>query len=199
MFKLKYTVLLSGIFFLTACGSSGGNSNDSTITLADMVGVWDDTREDRSGNTNIEYIVIKNDGARIDYDYQGDSSDNGANCYEASNYSFLDLGNGTFQLTFPDGDTTDLNASIFNDVLTWSNSTESISFPKINLNESDFIGTLCTCDSPSPNVFEIEVGHTCDVDGENYSCLLDNTVSDSTGTLNGISLIVNGNTVSCSI
>ena len=196
MLAFKRIIFFIGVLPLISCGGSNDNSNSSTITLADMVGVWDDTREE-SGNTDIEYIVIKSNGSRIDYDYQGDSANNGANCYEASNYFFSDLSDGLFELTFPDGDTTTLSASISGDTLTWSNSTDSISFPRINLNESDFTGILCNCDNPSPNMFEIEVGHTCAVDSQNYTCLLNGNVSDSTGTLNAPSLNIGSNTISC--
>lgn len=74
-------------------GSPGGDGSD--LTLADLVGIWDATREE-DGLEDESYSVFRANGEFFDYDYDGDSFDMGENCYYAEEGTIEDLGNGRF-------------------------------------------------------------------------------------------------------
>jgi hypothetical protein len=96
MKKILALTVLSSV--LAGCGS--GSGSDSKVSppplLSDISRVWD-ARETKGQSVDEEYVVIKANSTAISYDYQGDSEDNGENCYIIENSAFTDLGNGIFQ------------------------------------------------------------------------------------------------------
>ncbi len=93
---MKYLSLLL-IMVLSACGGSTSSDGDAT-TLADIVGVWDETETDENG-TDESYLVFTASGDLTIYDYQGDSYDMGENCYEKEMLIITDQGSGIFSIT----------------------------------------------------------------------------------------------------
>ena len=84
----KFINAISVILVLSACsgdGSSGGK------IPSQLVGVWDTSQQ--VGQVVDElYTVVRSDGTGTDYDYQGDSFDQGLNCYLVSDYTITYLG-----------------------------------------------------------------------------------------------------------
>jgi hypothetical protein len=84
---------------LEACSddeNSGGNNNNPS--LADISGVWDATNTIGQEIDEI-YVVIRANGESITYDYNGDSFDQGSNCYISYSETLTDLGGGEFEIT----------------------------------------------------------------------------------------------------
>ena len=97
----KYLVLF-GLILLQSCNSSGsGDSvNNTNPSLADIVGVWDDSVT-IDNTTDERYTVIRADGTIGGYDYLGDSFYNGLNCYDkVADITIIDLGGGDFFINF---------------------------------------------------------------------------------------------------
>jgi hypothetical protein len=113
-----------------------GSINNSSPSLADIVGVWDGSVTNINGTDEI-YTVIKANGAAISYDYLGDSFDRGPNCYDKDTYTITDLGGGNFS-----GDGLVWNAIISNGNLVATGSFEGNAFTitdvPSSLLESDF-------------------------------------------------------------
>lgn len=98
------------VVVLSACSSS----DDAQIaTYNDIIGTWKETQD--NGDEYVE--IIHDDGTFSDYDYLGDSFDNGADCYRYEGDSFIDdLGNGDF-LVNDGGDTFQLHITMSGDSL----------------------------------------------------------------------------------
>ena len=95
-----------------ACGSSDDNGSDAS--LSDLLGVWDVSTTYPEG-TDEWYIVIKPSGIIVNYDYMGDTIDNGPNCYEQFDYTLVDLGGGAFVLTDDFGGSDNINVTFSGD------------------------------------------------------------------------------------
>lgn len=101
----KYLIVFILILVQGCSSGDGGDSVDSVdsitptladIALADIVGVWDDSKV-YSSVTDEMYTVIRADGTGSYYDYMGDSFDNFGNCYEVLlSFTVEDLGGGNF-------------------------------------------------------------------------------------------------------
>ena len=90
---MRYLALLIALF-LVGCGS---DDEGTPASLSDIIGVWDAST--REGQLIGEvYTVIKSDGSYITYDYDGDSFDNGDNCFNIYDGTLIDLGSGNFEI-----------------------------------------------------------------------------------------------------
>ncbi len=98
--KMMKRLLAVSIFniFLVACGGSNSSGSSSATSLSDIVGVYDNALIENQA-VDESYIVIKQDGQFIEYDYQGDSFDLGLNCYVIVDTMITDLGAGRFELS----------------------------------------------------------------------------------------------------
>lgn len=122
------------LFTLCACGDDG----DSALTLADIAGVWDDSTVYSSTIEDEWYIVIKPDGTITDYDYYGDTFDQGDDCYYKSESIITDLGGGNFEIIDEDGLEVIVHASISGNQLVFKVDNDTYAFPQSPLQESDF-------------------------------------------------------------
>jgi hypothetical protein len=125
--------------FLMACGGGSGSEEPEVIIeinpFEPLVGVWDETYETEEGLVNEHYVVITFQGQYKIYDYQGDSYDQGDNCYDLYSWQMISYGNNEFG--FQGLDYT-LYLSVSGDILTTWNDEESGDTPRIDLTTSDF-------------------------------------------------------------
>jgi len=143
----KVLVLTISSLFLMACGS-GESTTESTTesnigkpSLSEISGVWDLTETDEFGEDQL-YVAIKESGEFVIYDYDGDSWDQGEDCYYKFSETITDLGNGSFEISEYGGEYSISNISLSENQLTVTESSETLSFPKSSLQESDFV-PLC--------------------------------------------------------
>lgn len=139
---------------LTGCGS---DSDSSSTSLADLVGVWDasylDTTAENNEANNIEYIAIKANGDLTSYDYQDDSFGTGEACYTiTSNGVIEDLGDGNFKETAADSEVEYYSITAagdtFTSTYTLDDETQSVTVNKLNLTESQLIPLCETVQQP---------------------------------------------------
>ncbi len=114
---MKYLAVILTLV-LAACGS--GSDGDSGGALADLVGVWDNSKT-TDQVTNEEYFVIVENGEMYTYDYQGDAVGNGSNCYiKSEGVELTDQGNGSFLVVNSDSESFSMQATLSGDTLTFS-------------------------------------------------------------------------------
>ena len=136
---LKPITLTSILIALTACGGGGdgGDGGDTAPSLSGISGVWDfSTTYDQE--LDERYYFINASGVLVDYDYQGDSYDQGPNCFYNYSASIFDLGNGEFLVIAPDGDEYNFSAAIYENTLVVLEDGETFRGYKSSLQESDF-------------------------------------------------------------
>ena len=135
---MKYLAVIF-MLVLVGCGSSSDSDsnrvNARNATLADIVGVWDNSVE-FANEVDEMYSVIKEDGSFIDYDYYGDSADNNGNCYEQSELKLIDQGEGDFLIVAGGIEFMTIKITISGDTMYQS----TTSFPSVRTDrvESDF-------------------------------------------------------------
>lgn len=106
MNKLLILTVVSSI--LAGCGSGTSSAPEnhnaaiSGLSLADISGVWD-TSEQNEQYIDESYLFINQSGITNDYDYRGDSYDNGQNCYSKSTGTIRSLGDNLFETIDADG------------------------------------------------------------------------------------------------
>lgn len=108
----KITAVLLVSSFISACSGSGTGTGSSApedhhdpmsgLSLADISGVWD-TSERNEQYIDESYLFISQSGITNDYDYRGDSYDNGQNCYSKSTGTIRSLGDNLFETIEADG------------------------------------------------------------------------------------------------
>jgi len=133
---LKPIALTSTLIALTACGGGGGGGDDAVCddtppSLFDITGVWDISSavgqefDERYMNISIysnppASIELSSRGRILDYDYLGDSFDQGPDCYRTANDDeILDLGNGEFVIIDGDGRELFFSANFCGSTLVW--------------------------------------------------------------------------------
>ena len=96
---MKKYIALFVLILIQGCNSnsnsSSGSFNNDTPSLAQISGVWNNSRT-IDGLTDEMYVVIKTNNTMMSYDYLGDSYDNTANCYEKFALTISDIGGGNF-------------------------------------------------------------------------------------------------------
>lgn len=94
---MKKFLTLAASIVVAACGSGGSDSNsDNDINLVDITDTFQvilDVEPD-----NVSYTIVKADGTYTDYDFQGDSVNNGNNCYVITGGVIRDIGKSEFAL-----------------------------------------------------------------------------------------------------
>jgi len=136
----KLLALTISSLMLVGCGS-GNEGNITTPSLSEISSVWDMTETDEFGEDQV-YLVIKDSGEFIIYDYDGDTWDQGEDCYYKYSETITDLGDGSFEISEYSGEYNTFNLSLSDNKLTVINSPETYSLPKSSLEESDFV-PLC--------------------------------------------------------
>lgn len=112
MIHEKKLIAFTMAFFLTACGSSGSDDREKSVTpseasgsAAEIAGVWDLSAEAEtsSGDYGMDeaYLIITPEGQYYEYDYKGDAFaslwGDSENCYEKSTVGTITkLENGSF-------------------------------------------------------------------------------------------------------
>jgi hypothetical protein len=126
---------------LTGC-SSGDSSNDSDPLLSDISGVWDASRT-FGQEVDEYYVIIKESGVTVSYDYDGDSFDQGDNCYYKYSDAISGLGNDDFEIILEDGNIINASMKVSNNDLVVTVNDFTQTWPKSSLQESDF-SPLCS-------------------------------------------------------
>ena len=94
---MKY---LAVIFTLLLAGCGSSSDSEKNVTLAGIVGTWDESVE-LGQEVDELYSIIKADGSIIRYDYYGDSFNQGENCYDKYEYvTLVDQGEGDFSVEY---------------------------------------------------------------------------------------------------
>jgi hypothetical protein len=95
---MKKSLIFVSILFLAACG--GGGDSGSKAPEKTIVGVWDGTEDMGQEGKDESYLVIDANRSMSFYDYDGDSYDQGDNCYWIfKNFATLvSLGNDRYTL-----------------------------------------------------------------------------------------------------
>ena len=142
MFQYNFLLSMLMILILTACGGSGGGSGGGGNTLADVAGVWDATTDLGAAGVDEIYTVIRADGTGADFDYAGDSFDNFANCYWRDDFTIVDLGGGSFEVTYTGQSPITASVSVSGDRISINSSFGNFLYPRASLNESD-LSPIC--------------------------------------------------------
>ena len=82
---------------MAACGSSDDDDSAIVASLDDVTGVWDANGKYGAEEDEVN-IIIKSDGTLTIFDFDGDTYDQGDDCYDKVINTFTDLGNGNFQM-----------------------------------------------------------------------------------------------------
>jgi len=135
---MKY---LSVVLTLLLAGCGSESDSEKNATLKDLVGVWDIT-EKIEQNIDEKFFIVEENGHTIDFDYDGDSYNNGSNCYYRYDSATLtDLGEGDF-LAKDGSEESILNITILGNTLTIINSHDDILYTseavRVNRIESEF-------------------------------------------------------------
>ena len=134
---MKY---LAVFFTLILAGCGSESESDNSVSLADIVGVWDSSKVSGQG-TNEVYFIIEEDGEMRTFDYDGDSAGNGNNCYNTGEgVQLTDQGDGNFLFVNSDSDGFVAQATLSGDTLVLSkvDNGETETSVKTTRIESDF-------------------------------------------------------------
>lgn len=110
---LKGVVFVLGAILISACSEDESGFPElpgEPITANEIVGVWDSSSGNENGYDEF-YVVVRDDGTFSDFDYQGDSVDNGSDCYEKESGAYRFEGDGIFVINF-NGDSQDYRVRI---------------------------------------------------------------------------------------
>jgi hypothetical protein len=111
---IKIILLATLISIITACSSEDEegfkNLPGELAEPADIIGVWDGSSGDENGYDEF-YTVVRDNGTFTDFDYQGDTQDNGNDCYERADGSYRYEGDGIYVFNF-NGDSKDYRVKI---------------------------------------------------------------------------------------
>ena len=136
--RIVLAIAISGIF-LTGCGSSDSGEVSRTVTepsITDISGIWDGT-EIKDGVKDIRYIVVKDYGEIVIYNYTDDLYDKGIDCYNKHSMTATDLGDGIFELM--QGDMfMKVGFSLIDSELVYNGPGDPQTYPKSDYSESDF-------------------------------------------------------------
>jgi hypothetical protein len=122
---------------LPACGGGDGNGGDGSIPSS-IVGVWDVSSQ-QGQEVDEMYTVIRANGTGADYDYMGDSFDQGANYYAVDNYTITTVKTNTYKLSYDDGFEATLSISVKGDTMSYStDGGSSGTAQRASFQESDF-------------------------------------------------------------
>ena len=150
-------ITLAGIVALSliGCGSDGSSSAPTTEVkeIAELEGFWNTSYEE-NGKQDIIYEHFLANGEIIIYDYQGDTYDNGSDCYliGKSVYEIRQDVAGVFHFYDTEEEKIGLqfDATISKDELTLINPfkpDEKLVYPKVTTSISDIEAKECTKNS----------------------------------------------------
>lgn len=166
------------VLSLSACGSDNDNNNDGNVDesniessatdnhenddnvdsnnesgLQDIAGTWKSTDtylpdDNQPEVTDIQYLIINENGLARNYDDMSDSAGSGENCYELQEESEIKaLGDDQFLITDSLNDITTITIRVIEDTMTLSiPSDEGISTSqsfRSDILESDLTALLC--------------------------------------------------------
>ena len=136
---MKY---LAVIFTLVLAGCGSGSDSGKNATLADIVGTWD-ASEEVGQEVDELYSIIKADGSITEYDYDGDSFDQGENCYYKYEYvTLVDQGEGDFSVEYNGTEVATVKINLSGNTMEVSGTDEEGSFTsssvRSDLTEDDF-------------------------------------------------------------
>jgi hypothetical protein len=141
--NIRFILIAFLTFFLVSCGGGGDGTSDSSrdvTSISGLAGVWDYSE----GTDDVYYIYIDQSGNLSEYDYQGDTVDNGADCYLANiNATTISHVSGNTFLSSSTG--MQFTAVIdSNGALVTNDADGKITFPATTLTLSDISSILCT-------------------------------------------------------
>jgi hypothetical protein len=149
--NIRITIIAFLSFFLASCGGGdgdGSNASRDVTSISEMVGVWDFSE----GTNDVYYIYIDQSGNVSEYDYQGDTVDNGPDCYLAYiNITRISHVSGNTFLSSSTG--MQFTAVIdSNGALVTNDADGQITFPATKLTLSDISSILCTAPRTEPKI-----------------------------------------------
>jgi hypothetical protein len=144
--RLIFTSLIS--LLLAACGGGGSSGGQDVTSLSQLAGVWDFSE----GTNDVWYIYFDQNGNVSDYDYQGDTVDNGADCYKADvNWDTITHVSGnTFRSTSSGVEFTAVIDS--NGALVTKDPGGTTIFPATNVTLADINAKLCGAPRTQPKL-----------------------------------------------
>jgi len=92
MLSVVKPIIFLFIAVLMSCSQSGNDANN--VQLEDLVGLWNS-----SENTDLMYTRISSNGDIVEYDFDGDNTDQGLNCYQVETGSIKYLSDNRFMVT----------------------------------------------------------------------------------------------------
>lgn len=119
--------------------------------FAGLAGVWN-ASDDFGVEVDELYLVIDANGLFRDYDYMGDTFDQGPNCYELES-GWLEKSGDLYTLHYEDGQIiTDISIEANGDVLSVVNSAEDFSadYPRETRTEEEFVPVCGAAIAPKP-------------------------------------------------
>jgi len=140
----KILLITLACLFIVGCEddeSSSNNENLAQPSLAQISKTWDLTETDEFGE-DVVYLVVKDHGEFIIYDYDGDSWDEGDECYYKLTSTITDLGDGSFEIAACEDYYPVVDMSISEGRLAISDEEGAYSYPEATLEESEFV-PLC--------------------------------------------------------
>jgi hypothetical protein len=137
------------LLLLAACGGgSSGSGGQDVTSLSQLAGVWDYSE----GGNDVWYIYFDQNGNVSDYDYQGDTVDNGADCYDADvNWDTIThISGNTFRSTSSGIEFTAVIDS--NGALVTKDPGGKTIFPATNVTLADINAKLCGAPRTQPKL-----------------------------------------------
>jgi peptidoglycan hydrolase-like protein with peptidoglycan-binding domain len=151
----------------------GATTDPNLQKFAALAGIWDlsFTADTEFGGTGIDerYMILKEDGAGVEYDYEGDGFGSDNNCYTTTSFRLIPLDEDDDYTYLPDDaddETVVLNFVATTNFLNVANASESYRYPRATqfLNEADFV-PVCALEQESGND-NADTSTDGDTDGE---------------------------------
>ena len=96
----KYYILLLVLPIMSGCDSTENEASNKVrqVTISNLVGLWDSS-ERKAGKVDVIYTRVSSTGDIIEYDFDGDESDKGLNCYQVNTGKIIPVEDNFFIVT----------------------------------------------------------------------------------------------------
>jgi len=136
----SFTVLMSLVALLVACSPAG--QDVTQVEMKDLVGLWNSS-ETVGMKQDKMYTRITSSGSIIEYDYDGDSVDQGLDCYQVNTGTLKQVGGNHYIVT-----TDMLVTKQFDVELEWLDAGNALKVYVLDTNDQDGDGDVAeTIDS----------------------------------------------------
>ena len=99
-YGFKYYILLLVLPIMSGCDSTENEASNKVrqVTISNLVGLWDSS-ERKAGKVDVIYTRVSSTGDIIEYDFDGDESDKGLNCYQVNTGKIIPVEDNFFIVT----------------------------------------------------------------------------------------------------